>query len=432
MRSGLRVVSRLSALPPQRLALVIFCTALAARVAFSAVFQTWVFTDRWQYGQEIGRLGRWLVELGQFVVDPDKPTSKFPPIYPFIVASVFRIFGVYSTGSALVLFLFQSMCAGLAAICLMSIGSRLFNRAAGTLAGFTWALYPSSLFQSTAVIWYSELSILLVLLLIELATSSQSTPRPGRFAVLGGLSGVLILTDSSMLVYALLIPVGVLGYRRVTLRSGMRLATAWILVALLVLSPWAIRNWNAFGSPSILKSNFGMELFFGNNPYSSGGTLDSERRQALAALPADELARATASTESEYFTFLGRQAVQWIAHHPADFAGLTAIRFWNFWGKFPSQGPDRWRHYAFFHLLWYFPVLVLAAWALRDRERWREQPLLLLILLFLIVYPLPYYLTHVQLYRYRYPVEPFLVLLAAVPVAARVGSNRLTGTSRAK
>jgi len=429
MRNGWRLLSRLSVLPPQRLALLVFCTALIARFVFSAAFQTWDFIDRWQFGQEIGRIGRWLVELGQFVVDPGKATSKFPPVYPYIVALVFRVFGVYTTLSALVLFLFQSVCAGLAAICLMKIGSRLFNPAAGMLAGFIWAVYPSSIFESTAVIWYSELSILLVLVLIVLATASKGTPPIPTFALLGGLTGILILTDSSMLVYAMLIPVWALSSRRITWRSAASPLMAWGLAAVVALSPWAIRNWMMFGTPSVLKSNFGMELFFGNNPYSSGGTLDSERRTALAALPADEMARVNGGSEDDYFAFLRRQAVQWIVDHPAGFMRLTVIRVWNYWGKFPSNGPDRWRHYSWFHLLWYFPVVILAGLTARDPARWRGP--CLLILLFLVVYPLPYYLTHVQLYRYRYPIEPFLVLLAARPVAAILEASRLTETLKA-
>lgn len=427
MKAWLQPLRSLSRLPPRQLALLVFGTALAARIIFSAGFQTWDFIDRWQYGQEIGRIGRWLVELGEFVVDPGKPTSKFPPVYPFVVAFVFRIWGVYTTQSAIVLFLFQSVCAGLAAISLIVIGSRILNRTAGVLAGFAWALYPSSLFQSTAVVWYSELSILLALLLILLATSPRAARPIARFAVLGALTGVLILTDSSMILYAALIPAWLLVSWRMNWRSAARPLAAWILAVLVVLGPWAIRNWMMFGSPGVLKSNFGMELFFGNNPYSSGGTLDSERRQALAALPADELARLQRGPESEYFAFLRRHGMQWIADHPAGFLKLTAIRLWNFWGKFPSEGPDRWRHYSWFHVLWYFPVLTLAAFCVRDCVRyfgkWRGP--LSLILLFLIVYPLPYYLTHVQLYRYRYPIEPFLVLLAAFSVAARLDADHL-------
>jgi 4-amino-4-deoxy-L-arabinose transferase-like glycosyltransferase len=423
--SRLQPITSLARMSPRQIALLLFCTALVARFLFSAGFQTWNFIDRWQYGQEIGRIGRFLVELGEFVVEPGKQTSKFPPVYPFIVALVFRIWGVYTTQSALVLFLIQSTCAGLAAICLMLLGSRIFNRTTGLVAGFAWALYPSSLFESTAVVWYSELSILLALLLILVATSPPTARLANRFALLGILSGILILTDSSMLVYAVLIPVWVLVSRRISWRSAAMPVTALSLAAVAVLSPWAIRNWKMFGSPSVLKSNFGMELFFGNNPYSSGGTLDSERRQALAALPADELARSQNGAESEYFALLQRHGVQWISGHPGSFLKLTAIRVWNYWGKFPSDGPDRWRHYSWFHILWYFPVLFLAAYGIRDRSEWRGP--LSLIILFLVVYPLPYYLTHVQLYRYRYPIEPFLVLLAAVPVATWLETRRPAG-----
>lgn len=414
-------IGRLSRLSPRQMALLVFCTALAARMLFSVGFQTWVFYDRWQYAQEIGHIGRWLAETGDFVVEEGKQTSKFPPVYPFIVASAFRIGGVFTEQSALLLYLFQSVCAGLAAIALMTLGSRVFNRTAGMVAGFGWALYPSSLFESTAVIWYSELSILMVLGLLLVATSPRPARSIGRFALLGSLAGILVLTDSSMLVYVAVIPVWMLMSRKVTWRTAAWCVLAWSIAAMAALSPWAIRNWRMFGTPSVLKSNFDLELFFGNNPYSSGGTLDSERNKALAALPPDELARAQNGPEAEYFKFLGRHARQWIAEHPAQFVKLTAIRFWYYWGKYPSFGPDRFRHYSWFHLAWYLPVLFLAVAGALNRAYW--SPELVLLLLFLAIYPLPYYVTHVQLYRYRYPVEPLLVLLAAVPAAAWLGAR---------
>ena len=412
-------LSTLSRLSLGQAAMLVFCTALVARFLFAVAFQTWDFIDNWQFGQEIGRIGRMLVERGEFAVEAGKPTAKFPPIYPPIVALVFSIFGVYSTPSALVLFFLQSVFAGLAAVCLLNLGTRFLSRTVGLLAGFGWALYPSSLFESTAQVWYSELSILLLLAIILFATTLTSQRLQFRMAILGGLSGVLLLTDSSMLSYAVIIPVWVLVSRRIPWKAWAWPLAAWSLAAVVVVSPWALRNWRMFDSPNVLKSNFGLELFFGNNPFSSGGTLDSERRQALTAvLSPTEFARMQDGMEQLYYAHLRQEAIAWIQGHPLAFLRLTAIRIWNYWGKFPSSGPDRFRHYSWFHFVWYLPVVLLAVAGALDRSKWRAE--LFLLMLFLLVYPLPYYITHVQLYRYRYPVEPILILLAAVPVARRL------------
>jgi len=416
MKALFQLIGWLSTRTARQAALLVFGTALAARLAFCVGFQTWDFIDRWQFGQEIGRIGKMMVETGEFAVEADTPTAKFPPVYPPIVALVFKVLGVYSTSSALVLFLIQSVFAGLAAVCLLALGRRFFGNTVGLVAGFGWALYPSSLYESTAQVWYSELSVLLLLAIVLFATAITPERLTSKFAVLGGASALLVLTDSAMLVY-----VGVvLAWALVFLRIGnwLRPLAAWSIAAAVVVSPWAVRNWMVFDNPSVLKSNFGLELFFGNNPFSSGGTLDPERQRALAALPQEELSRARAESEDAYFRYLGHAATTWIKEHPVDFVKLTGRRVSYYWGKFPGVGPDRFRHYSWFHLVWYLPVALLAVAGGLTRSKW--GPPLLLLVLFLVVYPLPYYITHVQLFRYRYPVEAVLMLLAAIPVATRL------------
>ncbi len=71
---------------------------------------------------------------------------------------------------------------------------------------------------------------------------------------------------------------------------------------------------------------------------------------------------------------------------------------------------------AWLHLAWYAPLVILALLSLPHVVRhWRS---LAPIWLFLFIYPLPYDLTHVTLYRYRYSVEPSVISLAAISLAA--------------
>ncbi len=393
--------------------LTIFTTALVVRIVCMIVLQSWEFPNQWEFGWEIGKLGRSLASGHGFSVE-NIPIAKFPPVYPFLVGGVFAVFGVYSKVSAVILFLLQSICAAFTAVCLVILGNRFIGRKEGMIAGLVWAFYPSSIFHSVVRVWYSELAIMLLLLLIIIACTPKPSPLFPRVACVGLLSGMLILTDSTMALYPALLVLMMLYVWKVDLWRWIGLLLIWCVAAGMVVTPWAIRNYLVLGTPGILKSNFGLELFFGNNPYSTGGGIDKERYQALEALNQEEHAYYRAQSEFVYYGYLQNKALEWIRTHPLRFLQLTAKRFWYFWGKFPRRHPDIWSYHSWLQLIWYGPVAVLALYGFwySINRRWNLTP----IWLFLLVYPLPFYVTHVQLYRYRYPVEPFLVLLAAIPL----------------
>lgn len=380
------------------------------RVLCVVVLRSWRFPDQWSFGYEIGYLGRSLVEGHGFSL-MGTPSAKFPPVYPLLVAAAFATLGIYSIPAAVALLLFQSVCAALTAVCLITVGSRFFGRKEGIIAGLIWAVYPGSVADSVGI-WYSELSIMLVLLLIIIADSKQF-PLALRVVCLGGLSGLLAITDPTMLVYSVLLFLWMLHRCKLT-RGWIRLAVVWTITAGVIASPWAVHNWLVLGTPTVIKPSFGLELFFGNNPHSTGGEIERERQQALAALNQEERAYYEGLSENAYFDYLGKKALDWIRMHPKEFVQLSAKRLWYFWGKFPSSGPEMWYRYHQVQLVWYVPIALLAVYGFWHSIRRRRD--FVPIWLFLLVYPIPYYVTHVQQYRYRYAVEPFLVLLAAIPV----------------
>ena len=49
-----------------------------------------------------------------------------------------------------------------------------------------------------------------------------------------------------------------------------KLAMAALLVFTIGLVPWTIRNYRVFGKFIVLRSNFGLELWLGNNPERYG------------------------------------------------------------------------------------------------------------------------------------------------------------------
>ena len=126
--------------------LFIAALALLVRVAYMIIFESWNFKHEWAFGHEMGRIGQWLAQGRGFSLDGSSPSAKFPPIYPLIVGAAFYLFGAYTKAAAISLFLFQSVCAALTAVCLAKVTSRILGAASGIIAGLVWAFYPTSVF----------------------------------------------------------------------------------------------------------------------------------------------------------------------------------------------------------------------------------------------------------------------------------------------
>ena len=75
--------------------------------------------NHFSFGWEMGSIGRSLA-LGQGFSNPfGEPTGSTawePPLYPFLIAAVFRLFGVYTAGSAVVLLAINSIFSSLTCI----------------------------------------------------------------------------------------------------------------------------------------------------------------------------------------------------------------------------------------------------------------------------------------------------------------------------
>src|SRR6202158_5231119 len=62
--------------------------------------------DHWAFGWETGRVARLIAPGRGFsspYSEPTGPTALIPPVYTYLVAGVFKLFGVYTTSSALAL-----------------------------------------------------------------------------------------------------------------------------------------------------------------------------------------------------------------------------------------------------------------------------------------------------------------------------------------
>ena len=174
--------------------------------------------------------------------------------------------------------------------------------------------------------------------------------------------------------------------------------------AVLLCSPWTIRNYVVFHRFIPIRDSFGLALRLSYNPLAPVTTSDPQTWTTfLTYEPAFNPAlrpSLTALGEANFYEQSGQAAQQWIRSAPRKSLGLVARRVIAYW--LPRDRP----------LLIILTILSAAAlWVSR-----RDARIMRLAIALLAVFPLPYYVV-VTAPRYRVPTLWFTGLLAGLLVS---------------
>ena len=138
-----------------------------------------------------------------FAWGPSRPTSLRPPLYPALIAGIWRVTGSDSLQAVRGV---QVVLALTSIWLLYLLGARLFDRVTAATAALAFALYPSLLFSGVLIL--TEV-LFLALLLASLYLQSSSSNRPSWGVALGtGVAfGLAALTRSVLWPFLLVLVV---------------------------------------------------------------------------------------------------------------------------------------------------------------------------------------------------------------------------------
>lgn len=399
--------------------LLMFVIAFGVRLAVMTYMQSFDFPphdDHFKFGFETGRIARSIASGEGFsspLVKPTGLTAWLPPVYPYLLAGIFDIFGIYTSKSALVALTLNALFSALTCLTIFFIGSKTFGSQVATWAGWGWAFFPYAIYWSTTWVWSISLTAFLFSLALLMAIYLEHSTVTKTWLGFGLLWGLIGLTDTALL-FTLPFLLCWMCFR--LRRQGMAFGWAmcvFILAFAVTTSPWLVRNYLTFGELVFIRSNFGVELHVGNYKGSTGLSAGLALHPAANEAETEKLRQ---MGELPYVAEKKREAVDFIKAHPGTFALLSMKRIFYFWtgtpqllqifrlsGKFPT---GRFVAFASISVLAFLGMFL----ALRDRT-----PAAALFAIALIVFPLIYYITH-PTPRYRHPIEPAMVLLAAYAV----------------
>lgn len=333
------------------------------------------------------------------------PTALLAPGYPAVIAVIFRLFGSFTLGSAIAVMTLQVVFAALTVWVMMRLAHRMFGAATTNIAGIIWAVSIPLLWMPT-IFWESCLSTLLLVAFIALTVRCAAKPTFLGWLGLGALCGVGALINPALL----MVFFGVIGWAAYQSRAVVRLRYApvmCVVTTLVVLAPWLVRNERKLNAFIPVRSCFGFELWNGNQAFGGGllqeGLHPSYNRSEL------DLYRSLGEV-----SYMGQKQVlaeEFIRSHPGQFLRVSLKRVFLFWtGTGQRAGGDT-SWIIVFHAT-FTTVFGIAGLVLLFGRR---TGLALLYALPLMIFPLPYYITHAD-FRYRLVLDPLLTVLAAYAI----------------
>lgn len=378
---------------------------------------------------------RWLWD--KWNGDPNSffPTAWVDPVFTYILAGAHWLFGAHAYLSTYALVL---ICIAIILFCAYCIGKRFGSSWTGTLTvaliSFNTAL-GRAFFES---ITNSALAACLVLLTAVVAIRYFEQPTLRRLTALGLITGFTILSCPAVQYFPLLLAAALVVYHFKDRRQAVWRPLLMLLLAALVLSPWAIRNYVTFGDLVLVRNGAGQLAWLGTvgpaetfmpgaamsplpAPWHSDGPRDAVRKMldkdarlpmnaylvksVMAAPPAGYHELNEAARDAMYLD----RTKNFIRQHPSVAAQMALTKLEVYVMRF-----------GVFGLLVVALAVLGSLLAIRDLRTW---PLSLLA----VSFSGPFILIIAYYGRYRAPIEPVFAVLAAIGVSvivSRIASRK--------
>jgi hypothetical protein len=337
------------------------------------------------------------------------PTAWLSPIFPYIVAGIFKVWGTFSFKSHVAIQTLDCLLSALTILPIYATAKRTFSAGVAILSSWLWVILPSAWHAPIADIWDTSLTALCFALLFWATVALRKEVKSTRWATYGALFAAGVLINASLLAVLPFYLLWLAWQAREQYLPWLRLTTVTLLIFVLGIAPWTVRNYLALGKFIPVRSNFDVELWLGNNPSAS----DWRSFNSHPSVDRSEAAEYVRLGEIAYVQSKGRIAWGFIRSHPTTTLRSILRRAVSYWLSVSDRPGETWSGEPAYlkMLLLMNTAMILFSW-LGLAAAWRERnQFALLYFLALIFYPVIFYVTH-PLARYRFPLEPILVILA--------------------
>ncbi|MEK7670742.1 MAG: glycosyltransferase family 39 protein [Bacteroidota bacterium] len=389
--------------------------ALVASLAFSLLVFP-LISETQRANSDPDRFGQLALNIAQgngFVYEKGGAgVLERTPLYPYIVAGLFKLNDGFSVASVQIL---QAVLHAITSFVVYLIGLRIYARRTAILAQTVFALHPIAIWY-TARIW-AETTHTLLLMFVGLALmillESLSLKRSFLVGLIFGLS---CLTKSILLLF----PILLLGFLTGRFRSqGMKYGIVVIVAMLAIIFPWTLRNFQISRHVVPVNTSLGFNLIQGD---VIGEQWPSENKYMLDYWVAGEtransiLAPYGVPWESgKGDQILCRTALNNYAREPLFLVRRLVANFCTFWHL--SESLAKSLLFGIAQMLLMLAACVSSV-QMPSAERRTLAPLIALLLYYILVN-----VAVMGIARYSMPTIPFLLIIAA-PLIDKVFFHR--------
>jgi len=384
----------------------------------------WLLFPQRLYGHEYEDIARFIAQ-GKGYIGPGffkysiRPTSFLAPLYTYLFAFSLFIFGFSAKSSHLFMYILQAVSFSLTAVLVYLIAKKYFsNRAAVVFTILYFAYLP--IYSTILTIWDTSFLILLFSAAAFLYFKFLDSDKILVLIILACVLGLGALLNPVSLVF---IPAIILHYLIYGL-SAKKIKTTLFLIAipLLIIMPWAIRNYLVHKALVPVRTGLGLNLYLGNNPNATGTAFLKVNGKVPDKFEVGIIHnfwsiviyrwQANKATEIQEDKDLTKEFVRYVQNNPLDFTRLFFKKIFYFWWKNPFQKDplDSFQPgYA---------IILLLSMSYFFITRFKN-PQVNFIYIILFFFTLLYALTGPYFnWKYRFPIEPFIIMFAAVGVVS--------------
>ena len=353
-------------------------------------------------------------------------TAVHPPLYPTLLA-VFDLLGLHSVDSQRL----GLACVTCSSVLVMGLlGRKVAGPVVGIIAAVIASLNPLWL-GLVGSLMSESIYLIVIALMLLLALRCLERPSTGRFAILGVVVALAMLTRSEAIDFVVFLGLPLLIFASVPWKMRGLCGLAFLAGVFLLAGPWLIRNEVKVGGAVLsdqqggtLAGSYCNDTFDPANP--AYGSFSGECAESVAAYvvkyerPPDPKTGWTEIALDRALTNIGETYAR---HHLGQLPRVVLAREASAWGlgnhstqlnAAVAEGRNRTMEQLSYLLYWTSVPFVLVGGVVLGRASWRRFTILAVpILVVAINVGLAYGST-----RFRVAAEPSLVVLTAVGISA--------------